>query len=346
MTVESVDMPLLKILYQPLPMARRMWANTVAEGVVYPVAIGVAGLGLTLLTGVAGFGPRELLWAFCLLLAAWIAVAVLLGRGYLTALLNALTRRRLGAVTLLIDDASSIGVLRQALGSPNPGSVIYALDMLQENQPEILTGALPGLLSHPAPEVREEALLRIERYGLVAALPAVRALVEEEALPGVRAAAFRTLIALDGTAEAAWVAARLEDPDPDVAGGAAVALLCHGSGDAYEQAHRMMAGLASSPDPAARVRASRMLARVNRCADAQVLGNLVGDPDAGVRRERWPQPARPGSPSCGRWWSTAWAPRDREPRPPRRLSRQATRPCPPWQPHSPNPASRARSCSV
>ena len=281
--VMAIDEPVIKILYQPLPANQRVRATTVVEGFIYPLAIGVAGVGLSVLTGPLHSKVLPLLCVLLFILAAWLVLGLLLGRQYFVVLMQALARRRLTAVSVAIDDASNRAVLLRALASPNAGVVIYALNMLEEGQPEAFQAALPGLLAHPEPEVRLDVLQRIERLRLLAAVPQVRPCASSDPSPAVRAAAMRTLALTCGTDGVCEVCPYLADADPQVSLGAMVALLCGSEGEPFRTAEARLRELAAE-GPAQRILACRVLGEVTCWRDDLLLAQLLEDRDLDVRR--------------------------------------------------------------
>ena len=136
--MESIDQSTLMILYQPLPADQRLWAQTAVEGIVYSISVGVAGLALSLLNRLFAFQAPQLVYVLLFILAAWILIAIRLGREYPVVLVQALAKRRLGGAELSLTDGSSVAVLQQGLQSPHPGAVIYSLNMLEAMEHESL----------------------------------------------------------------------------------------------------------------------------------------------------------------------------------------------------------------
>ena len=141
--VETIDLTALNIFYQPLPPLRRMQVQTLVEGIVYPVSIGLAGVSLVLFNSLPGFDYLQLTYILLFVLAVWLISAVWLGREYLAALRHALVKRNLSGATLSFDDEASQAVLRQALHDPHPGVAVYALNTLAESNSELLAEVLP-----------------------------------------------------------------------------------------------------------------------------------------------------------------------------------------------------------
>ncbi len=268
----ALNRPASQLLYQPLPAAERIQAQALATGIVKPVAVGVAGLLLILFQswGITGGAP---LAGFVLALSVgWLILAVFTYRGYVAALGRALSRRLVGSATLTLD-AAGLKVVERALASPRSVEVLSALDLLQSERPALYAARLPALLAHPEPGVRREVVTRIGALGLVAALPAVRALASAEPEPSVRAAAVETLGRLGGSAEAA-----LTDPAPAVRAAALVAQLRHGDA---KLARATLGALAASTDPVERALAGEV---AGAAGDGATVASLLQDRDPLVRR--------------------------------------------------------------
>jgi AAA family ATP:ADP antiporter len=280
----SIDQPARTILYQPLPADQRLRTQTAVEGIVYPIGIGVAGLVLSLLNRLFASQAPQLAYALLFILIAWILVAIRLGREYPVMLMQALAKRHLGGTELSLTDGSSVAVLQQALQSPHPGAVIYALNTLEAIEHESLADCLQGLLAHPIPEVRQDVLERIGRLDLTSALAAVSQRVMLEPSPAVRGAALRTLAALGETEAFEEVSAYLEDPDPQVRRGAMVGLLCSGGIEGVLAAGHKLMQMVASPKPAERALAAQVLGEVGVRSFYQPLVSLLGDDDPQVRR--------------------------------------------------------------
>jgi ATP/ADP translocase/HEAT repeat protein len=280
----SIDRSSLNILYQPLPADQRGQAQTVAEGVFWPLANGVAGLALFGLGALFASNTLPLIYILLLILAAWLVVAFLLGRQYPQMLMGALTQRRLGGTDLSLADGASLDVLQQGLHNPHPGVAIYSLNMLQAIEHESLPAFLQDALQHPAPAVRHTALQYIERLGLTSALPDIGQLIVHEPVPGVRGAAVRTLATLGGSGAWETVSAYLNDPNPPVRQAAMVGLLRSGGIEGVLTAGHQLLHMAGSPESAERVMAAQVLGEVGVGSFYQPLVPLLHDRDVRVQR--------------------------------------------------------------
>lgn len=280
----SVDMPILNILYQPLPASQRVKTQTLVEGVVYSISVGLSGAGLWALTTLWGFGSVQLSYVVLLFTLAWAGAAIALAREYPHRLRQALAKRRLGAAPLTVMDGSTQAVLQRELRSPSPGVVSYALTMLEAMGRELVAACLPGLLDHPAPEVRQDVLQRIERLGVTDAAAAVRQRVAQEPSPAVRGAALRTLASLAGPEALEALASYLQDPEPEVRRGAMVGLLRNGGIEGVLAAGNRLLQMATSSQPVERALAAQVLAWVGAEGFYQPLLSLLRDGDRRVRQ--------------------------------------------------------------
>lgn len=279
---ETIQKAGLLILYQPLPALQRLRLQTRVESIGQPVAAGLAGLtllGLELLR----LGVLQRTWILVAILLACIALSVVVGHSYVHMLLQAIAWRRFGKGALALTDSDSVALMLQALSSEHPGTVIYALDMLESIGHPALAAGLQRILTHPAREVRREALARIERLGLIAALDDVRQLAASDPDAYVRGAAVRALAALDGGAFDE-LAPELEAHEPEVRLGALVGLLRSGGLAGMLPAGERLLRMAQSREPNERALAAQVLGEVGVQQFYRPLIGLLGDPELSVRR--------------------------------------------------------------
>lgn len=272
------------VAYQPLTGDQRGRVQTLAEGIVQPLAIGVAGLMLLLLNSLLGLKAVGLAFVFLVIAIPWIIIIILLVRQYPAALAQAIAKRRWGEASLSLLDQASLDILQRGLRDPHPGAAIYALNALEQIEHPSLATALPDLLGHSAPEVRREALQRIERRGPATAAEAVSQRLAVEQIPEVREAALRALAAIGESGAFNQVVAALDDSDLHAQRGALVGLLRHGGIDGVMAAGQVFNHLVNSPTAAERVLAAQVLGEVGVTHFYQPAWALLHDADPGVRR--------------------------------------------------------------
>jgi AAA family ATP:ADP antiporter len=283
-TVDSVDSPAINLLYQPLPPVQRVQAQTMAEGVVYSLSIGLAGVGLSIVTALSAQPTLPLVYFLILLGLAWLALAVQAGRLYPRQLLQALAKRWLGSADLSLTDAASIAVLRQAALDQHPAVALYALTTLESIDHNALTTLLQEALGHGVPEVRRYALERIEALGLTSVLPDVSRQLRQEADVSVRGAAVRCLAAVGGKKALPSVALYLDDPSLPVRAGAVAGLFRGKATAGVTVAGEKLLIMARAADPHERAMAARVLAQTQAAGFLEPLQSLLQDPDPEVQR--------------------------------------------------------------
>ena len=279
----SVDQSAQTILYQPLPAADRARIQTIDNGIVRMVAVGLAGGLLILLNQVLAADVVQIAAVLLVILVAWLGVAWLTARAYPRRLMAALANRRLSGVALDLDDSVTVGVLLDALRGPRAGSALYALGLLAQNRPEALAEVLPDLLTHPVAQVRQEALRRVEELRPDGVVAQVRKAAESDPDPRVRGAAWRALPAVGGPAGEAAAMAQLEQV-ATMNEGALVGLRRYGGDAGRQVADRALLGWAGSADLSQRRAAVRALAESFTPDDCPLLAAMVHDDDSGVRR--------------------------------------------------------------
>jgi len=215
------------IIYQSLPDSIRTRVQATAEGIVQPIAIGLAGLSLLALTAGLKFNYIGLAYVAVAVGAVWLIVIVLLSGNYVQALTRVITRRRLGDDAMVLADPASITILRDQFQDAHPGVVIYALNKLETLDGQAVVGELPKLMQHPTPDVRRDAFSRIETLKLRSALSDVQQQLLVEPDPSVKEAALRALGAI--TDNPAQFVHALSEMDTAAQRGALIGLLKYGN---------------------------------------------------------------------------------------------------------------------
>ncbi len=184
-------------LYQSLPPVARLQTEAQVESFIEPVTTGITGILLILVLDVLKWDASSLIYLSMLVGLIWTVSAALLGREYPKALLQALSKRRLGQTQPDGDDYSIASVFKTPLIDRSAGDVLYLLNLASEADAATLQQALPSLLKHPAVEVRLDVLNWIEKYKLLSARDELRELLEHETNLDVRATAIRVASGID-----------------------------------------------------------------------------------------------------------------------------------------------------
>ncbi len=270
--------------YQAMPPADRLAVQTGVEGMGVPLALGVTGLILLIYNALPGLNILHLTIFVLLITLAWLAVGMLVFRDYSANLLKNLKRRILGEADLTIADASTLAVIERLVASAKIREVRLGLDMLIQAEHADLPVHLSALLARPEPPVQVEALQRVEAGRFLDLLPAIQAVLKQDANPQVTGAALRALAALRGADSVADLLPYADDARPAVRRDALVGLLrdCSTAGEAAAQPR--LGQLGSSPDPVRRRLLAEILENSRRPDLVGLLRPLLEDEDRGVRQ--------------------------------------------------------------
>jgi hypothetical protein len=192
--------PTAKVLYQPLPDRERIRVQAVRESVVEPVAIGLSGVSLLLLTRLAGFQVPQLLWILMIIISVFTTLCVLLRKQYVVVLGKALPGQSsaIQDQTALNSRYKDIDALKRDLGSSNADEVIRCFNLIEQANPLAAKLLLPTILKHELPEVRVYGLKWVRKHKDSRATVLVKSVIETEQSPTVRTEALATLAMLAG----------------------------------------------------------------------------------------------------------------------------------------------------
>ena len=284
----SLSQAMGSLLFQPLQGSLRAAAQTISEGIVQPVAIGLAGVVLLVFNTTAHLGAVGLAYVFLVVAVPWFWTIFALARSYPLVMSEALRKRALGESSTVLFDTSAVNLLRHALHQPQPSQALYALNQLRQIAPDswpwILEEELPRLLQHPAAEVRLEALQGALALPLANSAPLLRDQLERESEPRVTAMLLRVLAAIQDPASVNRIVASLESPERVVQAGAILGLLDRPGTDAANRARVALEGLVASPIEADRLAACDILAELTGTPGGVDLVRLIADGELTVRQ--------------------------------------------------------------
>lgn len=293
----ALQEPCTRILYQPLPPHQRSSFQAIVEGIVGTGTSGVAGAALLGCTALMAFTSVQAADMVVFLIAGWIALTFALGHAYADMLQACLARRKLDPQILSLNDNSSRQMLTAWLRSPDPNTVIYALHLLADEQHASLEGLLLPLLDHADPEVRRQALERIERQRLLSVRGPVKALLAKETSGVVLGMALRAYLSLSEGEAFDDVLPHLADARPEVRKGAMVGLMHHGGIEGILAVGERLIELLRSSRAQDRVLAAGVLGDVANQSFYRPLLALLQDAELDVRRAALQAAARIGNPA-------------------------------------------------
>lgn len=270
------------LVYLPLADRLRVRAQATAEGIFQPIAGGLAGMSLLLLTSGLKFTYLGLSYVYLGVAVVLLVIVYRLGGSYIHALTQAITKRRLGESPVVFADPASRALLNSRLHDPHPAVAIYALTKLEALDSKSIPSVLPDLIRHHAPEVRREAYLRIETLKLRSAREAVRVQLDFEKVPFAKEAGFRAYGAITDMEAASPLLDALHETEPHLRRGALIGLLKYLESSTAEQVLEQLSVSATASD---RRLAAQVLGETGQDRFLHMHQALLCDSDPDVRRD-------------------------------------------------------------
>ena len=193
----SLDKTTREVLFIPLPADLRFRAKPFID--VTMDRFGKAAAAAIILALIhpraLGLDWRQLSYASLIVMAGWIAMALVAWREYIRAFRASVVSQGISPTSIRADvaDTTTIETLVEELSSPDERSVIYAIDLLEALDKRNLV--TPLLLQSESPRVRARALRVMAAVGSSIAerwIPTIERMVQDEDVE-VRAAALHAL---------------------------------------------------------------------------------------------------------------------------------------------------------
>ncbi|MFM7272861.1 MAG: HEAT repeat domain-containing protein, partial [Gammaproteobacteria bacterium] len=265
--------------------------------VLSPILGGASGLALLGMIHLFGASATGIAAVTALMLVLVIAIAIRAARAYGENLREMVESRAISGIALSFEDPSAARTLRGMLGAGEPGSAVFALELLGRNPVAGFADTVMVALGHPDAAVRRAAALAAARIPETPAADALCARLEAEADPGVRAALLDTLARSSAGPRAIGLFAHfLADPDEDVRLAAASGSASLGGERGRESALALLAEAASSREATQRAWSARLIGAIGDPALSQPLLPLLADEAQAVREAAIASAARlPGN---------------------------------------------------
>ena len=253
----------MQVLYTPVPSNVRGRAKTFIDGIIKPVAGGMAGAIMVLLVGPMHVPVTSLGAVAVALVLCWIVLIFRIRGEYVKELLATLRKRKLdfSDKDLVINDAAAVAVLRARLNSPDDSEVRNAIELCRRVQGHDLSAELSQLLGHRTADLRIGALEILGDRHLSVDLELVEARFDDVD-DDVRAAAIRAFCALVGEPAVAIIEPHLKSPSPAVRGAAVASIIRHGGLEGILHAADDLKAMLSSKDEDVRFACARVLQEV------------------------------------------------------------------------------------
>ncbi len=289
----SITDATMQVLYTPVPSQARGRAKTFIDGVIKPMAGGLAGGAMVLLVGPLKLPIQSLAVVAVVLVACWVGLILLIRREYVKQLLSTLRRRRLdfSDKSLVINDVATVDILRTRLRGDDAIDVRNAIELCRRVQGHDLSAELMPLLARDDDAVRIAALELLadrsasERTATVD--PAViEALFRSDVVAtnddthgdhAVAAAAVGAYCAVVGENAISVVEPLLHSPSPAIRGAAVAGIIRFGGLEGILHAADDLKAMLASEDEAMRFSCAHVLESIAIKGFHGPVQTLLGD---------------------------------------------------------------------
>ncbi|HXT26723.1 MAG TPA: Npt1/Npt2 family nucleotide transporter [Candidatus Eisenbacteria bacterium] len=276
----SIDRSAIELLYLPMPQNVKLQAKWFIDTVVWRLGDGLAGLVVLIFAAQLRWAPQRLSWIVIVLTAGWIGAVYVAGKQYVALLKDSISQHRFDfeqASTMALDRSTTDFLTSKILAS-DPEEILYALSLFEVEQQRASHPVIRGLLSHPAPEVRQKALAVLSAGGDKSVLPSIEALLKDPDR-NVRTEAMLYLVYHAHIDPLALLAEVGDFADYSVRSAVAAFLARPGEAQRLEAASQIlkeMAGEAGEKGQRTRVEVARLLGELPDSFDP-LLESLLGD---------------------------------------------------------------------
>ena len=148
---------------------------------------GLAGVTLLVFATHLHLAARQVSWVNFVFILGWMAAAFVARREYVAELRQSVREHRLDAerAAAPVLDRSTAEIFAGNLQATDANEILYALSLFEVSRNQAAHPAIRGLLSHPAPEIREKAIALLGAAGDKSVLLQMEALLSDPHL-GVR----------------------------------------------------------------------------------------------------------------------------------------------------------------
>jgi len=177
----SLDKSAFELLYLPLPHRLKLRAKWFIDTVIVRLGDGLAGVTVLVFATYLKVPARQITWIALLVIGSWFVAVSFTGKEYIAALRESISQHRLNAdqVTAMALDRSTADLLSSKILVSDPEEILYALSLFEIERQRAVHPVIRGLLSHPAPAVRQKAVSVLSAAGDKSVLPSIEPLLKD-----------------------------------------------------------------------------------------------------------------------------------------------------------------------
>jgi len=281
----SIDKSTTELLYLPLPVTVKFQAKSFIDTVVWRIGDGLAGLTVLFFAAYLHWAAQKVSWVVLVLIGGWLFAASFARRLYVETLRAGIHEHRLDAerASAPVLDRSTTNLFAANLTAGDPQEILYSLSLFQVGAETAVHPAVRGLLSHPAPEVKQKAISILEAAGDKSVRPQMEALLSDPHV-GVRTEALMYLTHHAHVDPLAKIQEWGDLPDYSIRAAMTAFLARPGPAQNVETAALILDGMVKESGPEgkpARLEAARLIGELPDEYDFQ-LRLLLADPDTEV----------------------------------------------------------------
>ncbi len=278
----------VNLLYQPLPPDMRRKTKAAADGMIRPIAAGIAGFLFYLLGRVwhitDGENVKLLAIPTAVLVVVWVALLVMARRKYVEALVIGGERRS----RLLDDDEDDVNVfidhrvLRKAIDSGEEIQILNALEVMPTSNMHDWADAIEKLCKHKSHKVRIESIRYLVKSGNRKFSRLITQMIEDEN-EEVVAEAIRGVCSLERERAVGNIAVHLSSDNPQIKAATIMGLIQYGGLDGILNSTAKLKQMLDNRQPKERENGARVLGYIKIKSFYQALFRLINDRDLRVR---------------------------------------------------------------
>ena len=281
---ESITLQSVLLLFQPLRIEQRAWAQLTNETFIGPLATSAVGVILLIIDEYFGFELSiQILLIIGLCIAASAMIFFVIKKGYLKLLVESLTKSVITKPQFSKLDKDSFAVLKDRLASPYPEEVIYVIQAIEKIDQNKFVNVLQETINNASDKVRCFSLQKIEQYRIKSMEDQLKQICTAKENPDILGSALLAFGAVAGSHQLASFKHYLSDSNVEIVGSSIIAFLKYGSKSEKAEVVELLISRAKSPKEEDRLMAAEVLTHVKIPNEIDVIIPLLKDPNLEVR---------------------------------------------------------------
>lgn len=272
-------------LLQPLPPALRLLMLSKNHLFITPLAAIIISLIMIAVTNTVGIITSYVLVAVVVCCVLYILITRTLNSDYIQSLTKAIANRYVLTSGVQVYSKESLPLFAQALRSPHPDVVVYALSTIEQiNKAEFIKG-LQCTFKSSSVDICTLALKKIGQYHVKAFYPQIATMLDAEPNNTLKAQAITSLAELDYNKAQSKIALFVDAPSARVHSAALIALWRFGNDSTKREVLEKIRQMLTSTQENVRKSAVFIIGEIKDRHANQLLEVMLHDPSKRIQRE-------------------------------------------------------------